>query len=643
MDHLSNIHTYEHTYKNIKNLYLSLKGGDDNSEENKEPDPIRPMRKIRNKKNQEEQNQLEPQEPSIGQYETLLSDILKKKFVSESDFQEIFILIKKMYNHPNIESRSMILSVYDGQFPESYLGQKKFKINLNEQLSITTDHYKTASSFFGPKARLFLEDPEADDIKQGLIGDCYFLAALCSVSKYPTFIKNLFIEGTNPNNFGHNYYGIKLYVGGIQKIIHIDDYLPICHYYGKSTLMSAESIPKGNLWVLLLEKAFAKLYNGYINIDGGFSYIAFDALTAAPSLTLFNNNAKKVTANIMKQYLEKGHFITCTFSSENTNLTHNHEYSIIGIVTYKDKDDKEICIFQLKNPHRKNRYEGGLSSKINDYFQLNSILKNEMNNEIYEIMKKINNCKINTFIDKKLYHDFKQNIVKNIKEKYYKMHFNNIKNDPIIMNNLKKIFENSNIKDEDADILELYDWYINATKELNKAEEYRIEHIFKGGYKYGSDTEGIFYMMEKDFYEHIKSITVCYFHEDYVVASSIVNFNANSKTKQFYINIKNTNMYYIYYYIVNPIIMNETNKQQDTHKRIVLNNGYKFVIYWVDQINKTQRTKVYESTTRSYIYANFKEGLYFIELIKNTSTVDNENVSMRIYGHKNNIFPIEAI
>jgi len=66
---------------------------------------------------------------------------------------------------------------------------------------------------------------------------------------------------------------------GIYKQIALDDYIP-CHLQGGPIF----SKTNGNeLWVILLEKAYAKLYGSYHKIESGLSSCALKDLTGAPS------------------------------------------------------------------------------------------------------------------------------------------------------------------------------------------------------------------------------------------------------------------------------------------------------------------------------------------------------------------------
>jgi calpain-15 len=62
-------------------------------------------------------------------------------------------------------------------------------------------------------------------------------------------------------------------------VITIDDRIPI---YENGTPVNARPSPYGGWWLVLLEKAFAKLNLNYANIVGGLQNEALRALTGQP-------------------------------------------------------------------------------------------------------------------------------------------------------------------------------------------------------------------------------------------------------------------------------------------------------------------------------------------------------------------------
>ena len=107
------------------------------------------------------------------------------------------------------------------------------------------------------------------------------LSALGALAEYPSLIKRI-IKTEEVNEFGQ--YAVNFCVNGEFQVVEIDDYFPCwMDQYGKYT--SAFSQPRNNnlLWVLILEKAWAKVNGSYEFIIGGYEYEPISCLTGAPS------------------------------------------------------------------------------------------------------------------------------------------------------------------------------------------------------------------------------------------------------------------------------------------------------------------------------------------------------------------------
>mmetsp|Transcript_16588 Transcript_16588/g.14426 ORF Transcript_16588/g.14426 Transcript_16588/m.14426 type:complete len:129 (+) Transcript_16588:1395-1781(+) len=100
------------------------------------------------------------------------------------------------------------------------------------------------------------------------------------LAEYKPFIKRLFhSKKVSPTGC----YSVWLCDSGEWKNIIIDDFVP-CYDHGRGVFKPCFTKSKSNdIWVLLLEKAFAKLFGNYHNIDGGHQSEALNALTGAPT------------------------------------------------------------------------------------------------------------------------------------------------------------------------------------------------------------------------------------------------------------------------------------------------------------------------------------------------------------------------
>ena len=126
---------------------------------------------------------------------------------------------------------------------------------------------------------VFQDDVTPDDIKQGLLGDCYFLSILSALAEVPERIMKMFVtDRTNE----HGIYAVVMKKNGESKEVVIDDYFP-CYDYGDPCFSQANG---NELWVLILEKAWAKVHGSYERIEAGHAHSVIRDLTGAPSFDL---------------------------------------------------------------------------------------------------------------------------------------------------------------------------------------------------------------------------------------------------------------------------------------------------------------------------------------------------------------------
>lgn len=137
----------------------------------------------------------------------------------------------------------------------------------------------------GPRMVLYKDGVSATDILQGAIGDCWLMAAFSCLAEVPGAIDNLFItKEYDPRGK----YVIQLFDGtlkngtGAWRRFTIDDYIP-CEkgiWESEGIAKPKFSQPNGNeMWVILLEKAFAKLCGSYAQLEGGSTIWALKAMT----------------------------------------------------------------------------------------------------------------------------------------------------------------------------------------------------------------------------------------------------------------------------------------------------------------------------------------------------------------------------
>jgi len=118
-------------------------------------------------------------------------------------------------------------------------------------------------------------------VSQGDLGDCWWLVSLAALAEWPEKLKAVF--GNIDQYPEDGMFKINFHVRGEKKRVTIDDLLPVKKWgSGFKTINSSKS-PNGAWWGPIIEKAAAKFFGRYENMDGGFPTESFYALTGKPT------------------------------------------------------------------------------------------------------------------------------------------------------------------------------------------------------------------------------------------------------------------------------------------------------------------------------------------------------------------------
>jgi hypothetical protein len=153
------------------------------------------------------------------------------------------------------------------------------------------DHPVAGGMYRQFSGQLFVNGAAYTDIRQGAVGDCYFMTTLAETAlKNPSAITSMFIVN------GDGTYTVKFYNNnGVAQYVTVDSYLPTdasgaLIYAGRGMKYNAAS---NELWTALVEKAYVQLnefgweraglsgngYNSYLAISGGYINAAMKYVT----------------------------------------------------------------------------------------------------------------------------------------------------------------------------------------------------------------------------------------------------------------------------------------------------------------------------------------------------------------------------
>ena len=249
---------------------------------------------------------------------------------------------------PNINS--LLSKNENGEFLDFKHGPKMEKRIKTEEIA-----WMRASEIFkNEKYSLFEKQIKISEISQGSLGDCYFLASIASLTQYPKLIYQIF-KTKNINNEG--YFELIIFIDGKFQIVIVDDYLPI-NIKNKRICFSR---PYNNeIWICILEKAWAKINGGYTNIIKGWMHHVLQAFTGFQSEIIKHNTIKY--DDLWEKIAEaknNNFIITCSTRNnvDKYGLVNNHAYSFFGC-TEIISNGKKIKLVKIRNIWKNKNWHG---------------------------------------------------------------------------------------------------------------------------------------------------------------------------------------------------------------------------------------------------------------------------------------------
>ena len=264
------------------------------------------------------------------------------KIISKEEWKQNWKNIIKNYKHKyNQLVPKLFKKIFEEKLKIKYKDKSKYLKLIDDIID-----YKSISEM-NINFKIFENKIDCTNIEQGLLGTCYFLAAISTISNYGQLLYQLFPkEKINPEGF----YEICLYHKGRWVKVLVDDYFPFI----KNTNKFLWAHPINNcLYSCFLEKAYAKINGSYNDINGGYLSPAFEALTG---FECFEVKKREKILSVEKTYdikdevyeyfykkIRDGYLFSCQ--------TWGHAYSLISL----RKENKEI-IFKVRNPWNCEKY-----------------------------------------------------------------------------------------------------------------------------------------------------------------------------------------------------------------------------------------------------------------------------------------------
>ncbi len=176
---------------------------------------------------------------------------------------------------------------------------------------------------------LFVEGPEYNDVAQGSVGDCYYLAALAGLADTdPEIISQMIAP------LGDGTFAVRYFESGQEVYLRIDADLPV--RYG-TRLAYAKLGVDGELWMPLLEKAYAFFrygQNSYASLSGGWMATPFRRATGGTAVFKMTSGPAESLYTYIEDQLAQGHSVTAgSRSSSPSPIVGSHAYSVRSLDT----------------------------------------------------------------------------------------------------------------------------------------------------------------------------------------------------------------------------------------------------------------------------------------------------------------------
>eukprot|EP00931_Biecheleriopsis_adriatica_P073159 TRINITY_DN47502_c0_g1_i1.p1 TRINITY_DN47502_c0_g1~~TRINITY_DN47502_c0_g1_i1.p1 ORF type:complete len:1021 (-),score=218.76 TRINITY_DN47502_c0_g1_i1:37-3099(-) len=223
----------------------------------------------------------------------------------------------------------------------------------------------------------------AEDLRQGGVGDCWFMSALAVVAERPDLILRLFGGETARNAAGC--YQVNLFLDGEWQAVNIDDRLPCTDQQRRpdGSGLAFSRADGQQLWTPLLEKAYAKAHGSYKAISGGEIAEALLDLTGCPTESVDFDEQGFDPQELWQRlvaFKAQGFPMGCATAGNpelrEVGLCGNHAYSILDVRELRDvrfmgrelgyggaQEDGVVRLLRIRNPHGVGEWSGEWSDR----------------------------------------------------------------------------------------------------------------------------------------------------------------------------------------------------------------------------------------------------------------------------------------
>ncbi|XP_014456305.1 calpain-10 isoform X3 [Alligator mississippiensis] len=245
--------------------------------------------------------------------------------------------------------------------------------------------------------RLFSDNPQEVQVKQGVLGDCWFLCACAALQKSKYLLSKVIPPG-QPSWTDEKYRGCftcRIWQFGHWMEVTVDDRLPCLG--GKLCFSQCQT--EDVFWLPLLEKVYAKVHGSYEQLWAGQVADALVDLTGglAERWTL-KDPGRKMEKERTGTVLEKTVFrrlmnlkeqcvISCSVLSSRqgtSELGEFHAFIVIDMLNLSKVAGKDIILLRIQNPWGRRCWKGPWREGGQGWSQLDPVVASELLSQIQE-------------------------------------------------------------------------------------------------------------------------------------------------------------------------------------------------------------------------------------------------------------------
>lgn len=294
------------------------------------------------------------QKVTKAEIDSLLAEANANGTVSATEKKELTLLLKASGDQFDADARSALSAFLVPTPPPPAAAETSpvELVELSNDPTVLTKHSASVSWTAVESGQLFKDGVSFDDVLQGSIADCFFVGALSAVAHAnPKAIEDCIKDNADGT------YTARFFSRGPDgqrkaDFVRVDGDIPA--RWGGGSSAYAKSRDSQELWVTLVEKAYASWKGGYEALDqGGHPAEVLTAITgSSSSYYLVENHTPSELFELIESGVEMGAGMTAlTFGEDQKELYQGtgihpwHNYTVMGAV--RENGEKYV---QLRNP-----------------------------------------------------------------------------------------------------------------------------------------------------------------------------------------------------------------------------------------------------------------------------------------------------